>query len=512
MANPDKITRNIPFIELNSYLIDPEIVNILPEKLAKKYKMVPLFKIKDALTVAMSDPMNIIAIDEARMMTGCNIHPVVSNETDILKTIDQFYGVSDSMDEIIKNIGKMGITFGKEEQLDLLRLQRISEEPPVIKFVNLLLSQAIKEKASDVHIEPEENTVKIRFRIDGILHESISFPQHLQLPIVPRIKIVAGLDIVERRRPQDGRFRVRIEDREVDVRVSTFPVAFGEKVVLRILDKKETSVNLEKLGFPTDTLEKFKILIKKPYGIILVTGPTGSGKTSTLYASLQKINSPGKNIITLEDPREYFLKGINQAEMNPEAGFTFADGLRAVLRQDPDIIMVGEVRDLETVEIAMRAALTGHLVLTTLHTNDAIGAVTRLIDMHVEPFLISSALIGVLAQRLVRTICTNCREQYKLSEELITTLAMQQLNENIVFYRGKGCRICHQTGYRGRTGIFELILVDDDLRELITKKTIPAILKETARKKGMKTLREAGWEKVVQGITTPEEILRVTES
>lgn len=512
MVNISRIASNTPFVELNNYLIDPEIVNILPEKIAKKYKMIPIFKIRDTLTMAMSDPMNIIAVDEARLVTGCNIQSVASNETDILRAIEQFYGVSDSMEEIIKNIGKMDLTFVKEEQLDLVRLQRISEEPPVIKFVNLLLSQAIKEKASDIHIEPEENAVRIRFRIDGVLHEFISFPQQLQLPIVPRIKIVAHLNIVERRRPQDGRFRVRIENREVDVRVSTFPVTFGEKVVMRILDEKATRVDLEKLGFSKDTLEKFKMLIKKPNGIILVTGPTGSGKTSTLYAALQKINSPEKNIVALEDPREYLLRGVNQTEVNPQGGFTFAEGLRAVLRQDPNVIMVGEVRDLETVEIAIRAALTGHLVLTTLHTNDAVGAVTRLIDMRVEPFLISSALIGVLAQRLVRTICPNCKEQYPPSEELINALEIEHLREGIVFSRGKGCRMCHLTGYRGRTGIFELMLMDDELRGLIMKKTPPAILRETARKKGMKTLRENGWEKVIQGITTAEEILRVTES
>lgn len=294
--------------------------------------------------------------------------------------------------------------------------------------------------------------------------------------------------------------------------MSTLPVAFGEKVALRILDRGATRVVLEKLGFQTEILEKFRILIKKPYGIILVTGPTGSGKTTTLYAALQKISSPEKNIVTLEDPREYLLKGINQTEINSEIGFTFANGLRAVLRQDPDVIMLGKIRDLETAEIAIRAALTGRLVLSTLHTNDASGAITRLIEMDVEPFMISSAVLGVLAQRLVRTICTNCKEKYEPPTELINNFGINQATEGLVFYRGKGCKMCHQTGYRGRIGIFELMVIEEDLRELIMEKANINILREKARKKGMKTLREDGWKKVIQGITTPEEIFRVTES
>lgn len=511
MAKIEKIPAGIPFVKLNNYIIDSEVVKILPEKLAKKHKMIPIFKIKDTLTVAIDDPLNIIALDEARLVTGCNIQLVASDEGDILKAIEQYYSVSNSMEGIVKNIENMNLGFAKEEQLDLLRLQRISEEPPIIKFVNLLLSQAIKEKASDIHIEPEEQSVKIRFRIDGILHDFTSFPRHLQLPIVPRIKILAGMDIVERRRPQDGRFRIRMETRDVDLRVSTFPVTFGEKVVLRILDQSATPITLEKLGFQKDILEKFQMLIKKPYGIILVTGPTGSGKTTTLYAALQKINSPEKNIITLEDPREYLLKGINQAEINSGIGFTFTDGLRAILRQDPDVIMLGEIRDLETAEIAIRSALTGHLVLSTLHTNDAAGAITRLIEMDIEPFMISSALIGVLAQRLVRTICPNCKEDYKPSEELLNSLGIEQLPAETVLYRGKGCKTCHQTGYRGRIGVLELMVIDDNLRKLIIEKANAEKLRESARKKGMKTLREDGWQKVIQGITTPEEIFRVTE-
>lgn len=504
-----KLTSDIPAVDLNNYIVDPTVVKSIPERLARKHKMIPIFRIKDTLTVAIAEPANFIALDDARATSGCNIQPVKAQQSQILNAIEQYYTVSNSIEEIIKDLEKTGLGFVPQERLDLVKLQRIAEEPPIIKLVNLILAQALKDNASDIHIEPEEEKTKVRLRIDGVLHTLIYFPRRMELPIIPRLKVISGLDIVERRKPQDGRFRVRVEDREVDLRISTLPVAFGEKVVVRLLDRSTAFVSLDKLGFSSEILEKFKPLINKPYGIILVTGPTGSGKTSTLYATLTKLNSEERNIITLENPREYLLEGINQAEVNPEIGFTFANGLRAILRQDPNIIMVGEIRDFETAEIAIRAALTGHLVLSTLHTNDAAGAITRLLDIGIEPFLISASVIGVLAQRLVRVICTNCKEEYTPTDDICEKIGLNR-DKKVVLYRGKGCLICRRTGYRGRIGIFELITMDNNLRELIAKHLPTVEIKQAAKKTGMKTLQEDGYDKALKGLTTLEEVLRVT--
>jgi len=498
-----------PSVNLNNYIIDPDVVSFLPERLARKHKMIPLFRVKDYLTVAMIDPLNIIAIDEAKATSGFSIQPIKAEEKDILKAIEQYYDVSNSIEEIINNLKGRGMDFVSEEKLDLVKLQRITEEPPVIKLVNLIIAQAIKDYASDIHIEPEEENVRVRFRIDGFMHTFISFPRAMELPIIPRIKVVSGLDIVQRRLPQDGRFRVRIEDREVDLRISTFPVAFGEKVVIRLLSRETALFGLEKLGFSKENLDKLEVLINKPYGIILVTGPTGSGKTSTLYASLTKLNSQSKNITTLENPREYLLAGINQGEVNDEIGFSFANGLRAILRQDPDIIMVGEIRDVETAQIAIRAALTGHLVLSTLHTNDAAGAVTRLRDMGIEPFLIASGVIVVIAQRLVRVICAHCKESYKPTEEVYERLGVSR-DTKIVLSRGKGCMSCRHTGYKGRIALFELMVIDGSLRGIIAENSSAADIRQVAKKSGMQTLLEDGYDKVLKGVTTLEEVLRVT--
>ncbi len=498
----------IPFVDLNNYLIDPSVMQNVPESIARKHKLIPLFKVRQTLTVAMSDPLNVVALDEVKLRSSLSIQPVISTESGILQAIDQYYTVSDSVDEIIRGLEKRGLEFGREEEFDLLRLQRMAEEPPVVKLVNLLISQAIKDKASDIHIEPEEEKVRVRFRIDGVLQELTSLPRRLQLPIIPRIKVIASLDIVERRKPQDGRFRVKLEGRDIDLRISTFPVAFGEKVVMRILDRTTAFLSLEELGFSPEYLRGLEKAISSPHGIILITGPTGSGKTSTLYTILNKLNSPDKNIVTLEDPREYLLKGINQGQVNPEVGVTFATGLRHILRQDPDIIMVGEIRDLETAEIAIRAALTGHLVLSTLHTNDAPGALTRLLDMGVEPFLISSSLVAVLAQRLVRTICPSCRKEYRPSKEVLERLELKTVT---TLYEGKGCIHCRQTGYKGRVGIFELMVLNDGIRDLIMRRSPKSMVAKVAKKAGMRTLRESGMEKVLQGITTIEEVARATQ-
>ncbi|MDD5730892.1 MAG: GspE/PulE family protein [Candidatus Omnitrophica bacterium] len=503
------INRNIPAVNLNNYLIDSETVNSLPENLAKKYKVIPIFKVRDTVTLAMANPSDFMALDEIRAITGgINIQVVKAEEADILKAIEQYYNVSNSIEEIVENLLKTGIGFLQEEKLDLVKLQRIAEEPPVIKLVNLIIAQALKDNASDIHIEPEEDKVLVRLRIDGVLHPLVSFPRGLELPVIPRIKVVSGLDITERRKPQDGRFRVRLEEREVDLRISTFPVAFGEKVVVRILDRATAFLTMEKIGFSADIQKVYESLVVRPYGMILVTGPTGSGKTSTLYSSLVKLNSNEKNIVTLEDPREYLLEGINQGEVNSEIDFTFANGLKSILRQDPDIIMVGEIRDLETAQIAVRAALTGHLLLSTLHTNDAAGAITRLVDMGIEPFLISSSLICVLAQRLVRTICPHCKEKYQPQDEVYAKLGLDK-NEKIPLYRGKGCLACRHTGFKGRIGIFELMVIDDSLRELIAGKRPTTEIKAKALSSGMRTLQQDGFEKVLKGITTFEEVIRV---
>jgi len=501
-------SQRIPVVDLSNYIIDPEAVKSIPEELARKHKMIPLFKVRDILTVAIADFSNIIGIDEAKAVSGCDIQTLRASESEITMAIEQNYNVSNSIEQIIKSLQSMNLDFTIDKKLDPNRIQKIVEEPPIIKVVNLIIYQALKDKASDIHIEPVEEKLNVRLRIDGILHNMFSLPLELQMPIVSRIKIISKMDIVESRRPQDGHFNMHIGEKEVDFRVSTFPITFGEKVEMRVLDRSTALLSLDKLGFSPEVLAKFEAMIQKPHGIILVTGPTGSGKTSTLYAALTKFNWQEKNIVTLEDPREYLLEGINQAEVNAGIGFTFANGLRTILRQDPDIIMIGEIRDGETAEIAIRSALTGHLVLSSLHTNDAAGAITRLIDMGVEPFLISSSIIGVIAQRLVRIICPNCKEQYQPKEEICAKLSLNKDN-NILLYRGKGCVQCHQTGYKGRIGIFGSLTMDDNLRELTIKNRPVAEIRLAAKKAGMKTLLQDGYDKVIKGITTLEEVLQV---
>ncbi len=496
------------YVDLKDYLIDTEVIKLVPEDVARKHKLVPLFKIGDTLTVAMANPRDIMAIDEIRIRSKIPaIEPVLSTDKAIQSAIEQYYGVTGTLDDIMKSMDKIRLPIMTTD-VQVKTLARAAEEAPVVKMVNLIFMQAVKDKASDIHIEPEENALRIRFRIDGILHEVSSPSKNLQSVIASRIKILAGMDIAETRKPQDGRIRLRMENKSLDLRVSSFPTIHGENIVLRLLDKSSIILGLADLGFSEKDLKDFDKLIRNPYGIILVTGPTGSGKTTTLYSALSTINSVEKNIITVEDPVEYELPLIRQTQVNPKAGLTFATGLRSILRQDPDIVMVGEIRDKETADIAIQASLTGHLVFSTLHTNDAASALTRLLDMGIEPFLIASSVIGILAQRLVRVICKGCKEKYTPSAEILKDLGIK---ETASFYRGKGCEACKNTGYMGRIGIFEFLRMSEEVKRLVVGKASSDEVKRRAIQEGIRTLRDDGLDKVKRGMTTIEEILRVTE-
>ena len=490
-------------IDLSMHIIDPELIKIIPEEMAIKYKLIPVLKSENKIVVAMADPSNVFVIDELERQTNCLIEPVLANEMDIRRAQDQYYGTSNVLQEIIASIDKNKLTEGDS----------LGEEAPIIKIVNILITRAVEMRASDIHIEPEEKFLGVRYRIDGILYRQRPLPKELQPAVTSRLKIMANLDIAEKRIPQDGRMVMKISDKKIDFRVSTCPVVFGENVVMRILDKSGLVLGLENLGFSPEELKRFEHLISQPYGIILVTGPTGSGKTTTLYSALEKLNKADVNIMTVEDPVEYQFSSIRQVQVNFKAGLNFATALRSFLRQDPDIIMVGEIRDLETAEIAVQAALTGHLVLSTLHTNDAPSAFTRLIDMGVEPFLVFSSLLGVLAQRLVRKVCEKCREQYVPSDEVLKDLGVEEtIDASIKFSRGKGCRFCNQSGYRGRVAIYELLTNSPAVQELVLKKSSANEIREIARKEGMTLLREAAIEKLLSGVTTVEEVARVTQS
>ena len=500
----------VQYVSLRNYQVDPKVINLVPEELARTYQVVPLFAIENDLTVAMANPLDVLAIDALSRATGMKILPVVCSEDEIREAIDHYYG-SSTLAEAIQSLGDEEGPGGNghDEQITEQALRREAEEGPIVRLVNSILEQAVYEGASDIHIEPLENRVRVRYRVDGVLHQVHSAPKNAQLALVSRLKILANLNIAERRLPQDGRFRMIMQGRRVDFRVSTLPSTHGEKVVLRILDRKE-NVTLEQLGLEPDELDKIRGLLNKAHGIVLVTGPTGSGKTTTLYSALQELDREALNIVTLEDPVEYELEGITQSQVNPKIGLTFASGLRSILRQDPDVVMVGEIRDRETAEIAIHAALTGHLVLSTLHTNDSAGAMTRLVDMGIEPYLISSSVVGVVAQRLVRKICSNCAEQFKPSKALVTSLGLP-LNADYTFARGKGCNACKQTGYKGRVGIYEILVTNDEIRDLVLQNAPATAIAAAARENGMRTLREAGLRKVMQGLTTVEEVLRVTQ-
>ena len=473
----------------------------------------PLQLKENNLIVAVFDPFDLYTIEDLKVSLGKNIRVVLSSEQDILESIELHYGKGggSAMDRMVGNINDDDLHGLDSMDENTEHIRDMASEAPVIKLVNHIISEAIESRASDIHFEPFADELLLRYRIDGILHEFDPPPKRLSSAITTRIKIMAKMDISERRLPQDGRIKLKILGKDIDMRVSTLPTLHGESVVMRILDRGNLLLDLSQMGFPKKVHEELEALILKPYGKLLVTGPTGSGKTTTLYAALSKINTPNKKIITVEDPVEYQMRGINQIHVKPQIGLNFASGLRSIVRQDPDVIMVGEIRDPETAEISIQAALTGHLVFSTVHTNDAAGAITRLLDMGIENFLISSALLGVLAQRLVRVICPDCKEEKPLAPALRAEMGHLG-KEDIKVYHGKGCKACSQTGFRGRCGVYELLVIDDNTRELILKKSTAQIIRDQARQKGMTTLREDGWDKVVKGITTVEEILRVTQN
>ena len=500
------------YVDLSNYVIDPEVISLISKKTALQLKLIPISKNNDELIIAMANPLDIYAIDLIRDHTNIKkIKSLLASEEDVLNAITNYYELGE-YDDIIKKLGTDVILEEEEVGKDLKEVEVISKEALVIQLVNILIVQGVKDNATDIHIEPNEVGLLIRFRIDGMLHVIKTIPNKMKSAVISRVKILAKMNIAERHLSQNGRFQVKFGTREVDLSASTIPTIFGEKVVLRLLDKSKGLIKLKQLGFTPEQLDEFKSLITKSYGIILLTGPTGSGKTTTLYAALDEINSKDKNIITIEDPVEYKLDRINQIQIEPKINLTFANALRSTLRQDPDIIMVGEIRDTEIAQIAVQAALTGHLVFSTLHTNDAASALTRLIDMDVKKYLISSSVIGVIAQRLVRVICEKCKEEYTPEKNVLSGLNIKgnlKKGGKIKLYRGKGCSFCKNTGYYGRTSIYEIIVLDEEIRSLIISKASSNVITDAAIKKGMKTLKDSGLEKVMQGITTIEEVLRV---
>ena len=507
---------NIPPANLSKLEIPPEIIKLIPKHMAEHYGIIPISRIGKTLTVAMSDPLNVFAMDDVKVLTGFEIRPVVSTEKSIVQAVERYYAapasvtIEDIIEETKKSKMEIVIEETKEEGgIDSGDLLRLAQETPVIKVTNALLAEAIKRKASDLLVEPLENELRIRYRVDGILQETKAPPKSMQNAIISRLKVMSELDIAERRLPQDGRFKIKVGNRMVDFRISIIPASFGEKAALRVLDKSALMLEMDKLGFEQANLEKIKECSSRPHGMILVCGPTGCGKTTTLYSVLNFVDRPEKNIITVEDPVEYQLKGINQVTYREDIGLTFARALRSILRQDPDIIMVGEIRDSETADIAIKSALTGHLVLSTLHTTDASGSIVRLINMGVEPFLISSSVIMVVAQRLVRVLCPNCKEFYEPGQQLKKDLRLAG-DRKWIFYRPKGCKVCGGTGYRGRIGIIEVLVLTPAIKELVMKRASEAEIKIAARKAGMSTLRENGLQKVKNGITSLKEIMRVT--
>ncbi len=489
----------------------PFVLDGISSRFIREYMIIPLELKNNVLKVVMANPDDMETLDALGVATSADIVVYTADAKAMEEYISRFYGQeSQNINRIIEDIGERGIEFIREEEEDVGHLKDLASEAPIIKLVNLFITRAVESRASDIHIEPFEDELKVRYRIDGVLHDIEAAPKRLQAATVSRIKIMSKMNIAERRLPQDGRIRLKVGEGEIDLRVSTIPVLYGESVVMRILRKEGIVIDLNLLGFPPKTLQGFNQLISKPNGIILVTGPTGSGKTTTLYGALDKINTPDKKIITVEDPVEYQLKGVNQIQVKSQIGLNFANTLRHIVRQDPDIIMIGEIRDLETAEIAIQSALTGHLVFSTLHTNDAPSAITRLIDMGVENFLLSSTIRGILAQRLVRVICPSCKEIDNSSagrEEL----AALGIGKDIPLFRGKGCEHCTYTGYYGRQGIFELLVIDEVMRGLILKGADANQLREAGRRQGMRTLFEDGAEKIKAGITTLSEVLRVTQ-
>ena len=539
----------IPSVNLDLFQIDESVLRLIPQEVSQKYSVLPLSRVGATLTLAMVDPTNVFAMDDIKFMTGLNVEPVVAAETSIQSAISTYYGSSREIelasvvvDEVVfegaqKNSNGGGITHADlvsldsidfdtdrtedvevvedNEEIDLSTLSRMSEDAPVVRLVNVLLVDALRRGASDIHIEPYEKELRIRFRIDGVLYDVMRPPLKLRDALISRVKIMSKLDISEKRLPQDGRIKIKVKvdarSRELDFRVSTLPTLFGEKVVLRLLDKENLMLDMTKLGFEPDSLVKFQRNISKPYGMVLVTGPTGSGKTNTLYSALQSLNTVDTNIMTAEDPVEFNLMGINQVQMKEQIGLNFAAALRAFLRQDPNIILVGEIRDFETAEIAIKAALTGHLVLSTLHTNDAPSTISRLMNMGIEPFLVATSVNLIQAQRLIRRICKDCKREHPTpTEALIEVGFSADEAKTLKTYKGKGCSTCNNTGYKGRVGLYEVMEINDEIRELILIGASALELRKKAIEDGMITLRESGLHKIRSGITTLEEVVRET--
>ncbi|MBP1749064.1 MAG: epsE [Deltaproteobacteria bacterium] len=502
---------NIPIVDIGDMEISEEVISLITADMAKNCMVIPVMRRHNVLKLAMVDPLDIGAMDTVARHVMMEIDPLILPEGELRQALERYYGLKTIVEETLDRIREQDLTLEQGDKDDEAE-GRISfdviEEEPVVRFVNSLLAQALADSASDIHVEPAKNTMRVRMRVDGRLRDVPSPDKKMFLPIVSRIKILAGIDIAKTRTPQDGRFNIRESSREVGVRVSTFPTIHGEKVVLRLLDKSTALYGIDNLGFLKDDKEKIKSVLKRPYGFILSTGPTGSGKSTTLYAILNFINSVEKNIITIEDPVEYTLDGLAQAQVNPRAGLTFETGLRSILRQDPDVIMVGEIRDRETANIAIHSALTGHLVLSTLHTNDAASAITRLVEMGIEPFLVTSSVTCVIGQRLLRKICPECKEAYYPAPSVHKTF---QIREDVLLYRGKGCPACKYKGFRGRTGVYEVLVMDDELRELINSKAPGEILKKKAREKGMRAMLDDAVMKVLFGTTTLEEALTVVQ-
>ena len=518
----------VPSINLSFFDVDPGVVKLIPVETAQKYQIMPLSRVGSTLTIAMIDPTNVFAMDDIKFMTGFNIEPVVASETAIRESIDKYYGTTHSI-ELKKVMEDIAIVDPKlvdgddtslevaaeEEAIDLEGLEQAAEEAPIVKLVNLVLSNAVKRGASDIHLEPYEKEFRVRFRIDGVLNAVMNPPLKLKDAITSRLKIMAKLDISEKRLPQDGRIKIKMKNegkaKELDFRVSVLPTLYGEKVVLRLLDKDNLMLDMTRLGFEPDPLKRFEAAILKPYGMVLVTGPTGSGKTNTLYSSIARLNKIDTNIMTAEDPVEFNLAGINQVQMKEQIGLNFAAALRSFLRQDPNIILVGEIRDFETAEIAVKAALTGHLVLSTLHTNDAPSTISRLMNMGIEPFLVATSVHLICAQRLIRRVCKDCKEEMATPPQALVDAGFSPAEaKKLITYRGKGCQTCNGTGYKGRVGLYEVMEINDDLRELILIGASGIELKKKAVENGMITLRGSGLQKLRDGVTTMEEVLRET--
>jgi len=498
----------LEFVDLEDWTIDGSVASVVSESLARRYQAIPIGWDEGKLVVAMADPSNVFAVDDIRALAGADVRSVVATASQILETIEKLYRVDGEVGELMQ-----AATDEADEEADLTSISEVVEDAPIVKFVNLLVNQAVNDRASDIHVEPTETDLRIRFRIDGVLHEVMRSPRSIQAGVISRLKVMADINIAERRVPQDGRITMKINGRNIDLRVATLPTVYGEKVVMRILDKGQAVLRLEDLGFLPEALARFEMSYRKPYGTILVTGPTGSGKSTTLYATLNLLNEPHRNIITVEDPVEYRLPGINQVQIHQKAGLTFAGALRSILRADPDILLVGEIRDKETAIIGIEAALTGHLVLSTLHTNDAASTPMRLVEMGVEPFLVTSALDCVVAQRLARKLCDKCREPYQPTEAELAAASwpMDDLHdaEWPTLYRAIGCQACGRTGYRGRFGVHEVMLLSEEIERLIIERRSTEDIQKMAITQGMLSLREDGLRKVGMGMTSLEEIFRV---